>query len=85
MGKIRRKAVLTKCAECDAQENQPCIHKRTGKPMKNHHKSRTWSAKEVVLNREVAHIEGHERWEEFWKWVDRYLGLDPSDQYHGEF
>jgi hypothetical protein len=83
MGKIRQRAVLLQCRECDAQEDMPCIHKTTGRALKNFHKSRMWGAKQDVLNKEVAHIEGGD--EGFWEYVDRLLGLDPTDQYHGEW
>jgi len=84
MGQVRERAVLMACRECEALPDAPCVHKKTGKPLRGMHKSRVWGAREDVLNQQVATIEGHE-WADCLAWFARWLGLDVEDQYHGEF
>ena len=85
MGRVRQQAVLLECGECEAKTDMPCVHKTTGLPIAGFHKARVWGPRENVLNAQVREADGGESDEEFFAWAARWLGIDATDQYWGEW
>jgi hypothetical protein len=79
MGKIRNAVKRLLCGTCGADGYAPCVHRVTGKPLKNFHSSRRCEGRAEVLNKQVAHIEGDDDPEEFWMFCFIFLGLRQAD------
>lgn len=57
ISKLTGLARHTKCFSCGAEGHRPCVHVKTGKPLRGQHANRVWVASEKILDMQTEHIE----------------------------
>ena len=80
-----KRVIWLPCPICQSPLGSPCVNKRTGLAMKHCHITRLPQHKHAQLNRTVAQIEKDPDPDGFWAWAWDYLGLNPDNQYWGDF